>query len=377
MSQDTLISIAILIILPILYWTIIIGWRDWKAKSIDPKTLDTPLEMSPTAMRLIWVGQSNWDMLIINFFEVARKGLYKILWKDNSPGFLLTLDDVKKFQELEAEEQAGISFGGQPLRQINVQIKKTSMIDKLLEKVELALNKRYKQYFLPWKWLFIIGMAISSITFMLIMASREDMDASGLALIGVGIIFLTFYLSDLMAQWMEELFSFHHQDFSPKKLFKSFVISPINLIINYFIKFFGLKVDLDPNNNTIFTTDSFGTLFKRLLIIGLFVLIMAIAINLQGWTFIALLLNLIGQLIFTSYTKTLSPKGIVMRKKLENYKKELEQIPYEYPKYTATFLALDLECHETHLIRPLLTGSMKKFGKQGSAGPFRNIDGIW
>lgn len=302
------------------------------------------------SIRLLWRGQADWDLLIVNYLEVARKGMYQAVWKDIGAGFVINLIKPGLFSQLEPEEKEGISFGGQPLRQINAQVKKTSMTGKLLDKLENSILKRYKEFFLPWNRILLMGLILSGLILITAISLIYKLGIMGMLLLLFVTSLFIFVFVEMASRWSAGLFSFKYSDFTPKKVSKAIIMPLLDLLFTVIA-----LAELNFVDHKKDTTDSFATQREKMAIILIIILMGFITTMLNDWIFFAFYLSIIGQLMYFSNAGNLSPKGIAMRAKLKAYRAELAKQPYKYPDNTPLWLALDIPCNETHLISPLLT----------------------
>ncbi|MEM7373235.1 MAG: hypothetical protein AAF587_31715 [Bacteroidota bacterium] len=285
-------------------------WRTSSRKETGPKTAqkEVPLNLSPAAVRFLWKGEVDWDMLLTIAFSAVQKQVYRFGWNRAQGSAYFQLLDESTFGRLAHEERAALTMGrNAPLKNFMFARKKKRLDETMAHRAESYLKKKFKHFINPVQRWVLIGLGLNVVLLLIL-----------------GRIFLQLAPGQLLLDGM----------------LMGFMIVGTILYLDRF---------LDESSNV----QKWGYAFMGILLLGVFI---SIDLN-SGFPVIAALGFAIPVHIWMYFhLPKLSAEGQRIQQQILQYKEylwkeklvlEVEDIPY--------CLALDIPCDETEQINHLLT----------------------
>ncbi|MEL6631288.1 MAG: hypothetical protein AAFQ83_07470 [Bacteroidota bacterium] len=322
-----------------LYYGGIFAWIAYRAQKINHAELPDVKTFSPMTLRYFWVGNSDWNLLIVNFFSAVKKGVYRLTWKSQSEGFVMDLIDPLAFRALPAEERVGLGFNGHPLNRIITRAEKTKMIDSLMIQVDSYMKKKLKNYHLPMNLIFGIGFLLTSIMVLGLMHFWAGLDLRLLIPMGVFMFFLALFTKFVLGKWVDDTYL----ERQPGQAWGSWVRNYLYMIL------WGKNLNAKD-------TQWYQSLLTKISLIaqvGLVISIMYLTSSLLTGIFWILV---IAQLFLYLTSSRLNAKGTALQKQIQACREEWIQSDGPEDAQVPKWIALDLPCQEMYSIAELYTG---------------------
>ncbi|MEO0584256.1 MAG: hypothetical protein AAF135_18730 [Bacteroidota bacterium] len=322
-----------------LYYGGIFAWVAYRAQKIDHVDLPDIETLSPMTLRYLWIGNSDWNLLIVNFFSAVKKGVYRLTWKSQSEGFIMDLIDPMAFRALPSEERVGLGFNGHPLNRIITRAEKTKMIDSLMLQVDHSMRKNLKNYHLPTNLIFVIGFLLTSAMVLGLMYVWAGLDLWSLIPVGIFMFFLAFYTQFVLGKWIDDTYL----ERQPGQAWGNWVRNSLYMI-------------LWGKNMSAKDTQWYQSLLTKISLaaqVGIVIFIMYQTNSLLTGVFWILV---IAQLFLYLTFSQLNASGTAIQRKIQAYREELIQSDGPEDAQVPKWIALDLPCREMYSIAELYTG---------------------
>ncbi|MEO1415938.1 MAG: hypothetical protein AAFW00_11685 [Bacteroidota bacterium] len=322
-----------------LYYGGIFAWVAYRAQKIDHVDLPDVETLSPMTLRYLWIGYSDWNLLIVNFFSAVKKGVYRLTWKSQSEGFIMDLIDPMAFRALPSEERVGLGFNGHPLNRIITRAEKTKMIDSLMLQVDHSMRKNLKNYHLPTNLIFVIGFLLTSAMVLGLMYVWAGLDLWSLIPVGIFMFFLAFYTQFVLGKWIDDTYL----ERQPGQAWGNWVRNSLYMI-------------LWGKNMSAKDTQWYQSLLTKISLaaqVGIVIFIMYQTNSLLTGVFWILV---IAQLFLYLTFSQLNASGTAIQRKIQAYREELIQSDGPEDAQVPKWIALDLPCREMYSIAELYTG---------------------
>ena len=209
------------------YYGIIFLFVYRRSRQLDPSSLPSPESLNAMSLRFFWVGDVDWNVLLVNFLQAAHKGIYRLIWKEKGTDFIMDLTDREGFSQLSSMERKGMGFNGLPLQQIITRVQKTRMVQSLLNNVTDHMEDVYASYLMPWSWIFRGGLLITTMMSLGAMKIAYNWGENVLIFTGVCLLLLGAYSQFLIAKWLDDEIPLRN----PAESLKSRVRKSFNLIV--------------------------------------------------------------------------------------------------------------------------------------------------
>lgn len=138
--------------------------------SSDPDAIlkTPPHGLSPGAIRYLWTGDVDWDILPTIAFSAVQKGVYQLFWSKEKQSARFNLVNPQAFHLLSHDERAGLTMGRNvPLKGIVFNQQKKGLDEKMAHRVESYLSKKYTSFMNPVQRQVLIGLIAHAILILL------------------------------------------------------------------------------------------------------------------------------------------------------------------------------------------------------------------
>ena len=121
-------------------------------------------EFSPIALRYLWLGESDWAMLIVACVEAVQKRVYKISGRGENGRFRVRLYNWVAFGSLHRDTQVALTLGkNSPLNEISIVPETNNVMESLMERLDTYLYGLYGKNLLNRIFWIRIGVILNII----------------------------------------------------------------------------------------------------------------------------------------------------------------------------------------------------------------------
>ena len=166
-------GLALAVGLVIVYYLILIWYfrlpsRDATVIGVNEGELSR--EFSPIALRYLWLGESDWAMLIVACVEAVQKRVYKVSGRGTNGRFKVRLYNLIAFGSLHRDTQVALTLGkNSPLNEISIVPETNNVMESLMERLDDYLFKLYGNNLLNRNLWLIVGVALNIFLFLGVM----------------------------------------------------------------------------------------------------------------------------------------------------------------------------------------------------------------
>lgn len=188
----------------IYYAYILMRFRHQPSISRKPQKV-IPEQLSPAAMRFLWKGEVDWDLLLTIAFSAVQKQVYRLSWnRSHGSAYFHMLDDWK-FSQLTYEERAALTMGrNTPLKSFMFGKHKKGLDATMANRAETYLKKAFEHLVNPVQQWVLIGLIANVIVLLSLAAIFLDYSPWNLLLMailmGFMIIGTVLYLDRFLAE---------------------------------------------------------------------------------------------------------------------------------------------------------------------------------
>lgn len=169
---DTLLAIVLAMGVLVGYYGFFFKKNHYKGVPATLPREQPPRQLSPAALRYIWIHQFDSQCLVAGIMSAVVKDCYRIKWRKAS--FSIFLNKYGSKERLSEDEQAALSFNEtQYLERLGISKKRNRFTRNAEDRMHSFLSEKYGKYLLNVILLVVIGLAFSLLALLAIITFMD------------------------------------------------------------------------------------------------------------------------------------------------------------------------------------------------------------